>query len=63
MARKDPAAVELGRKGGKVSSEAKAVAARKNGKLGGRPKQRKIVDETLLGIPRSERARLRNGRV
>ncbi|MDY6782112.1 MAG: DUF2442 domain-containing protein [Cyanobacteriota bacterium] len=31
---------ELGRKGGRVSSEAKAIAARKNGKKGGRPKKK-----------------------
>lgn len=29
---------DLGRKGGKVSSEQKAAAARENGKAGGRPK-------------------------
>jgi hypothetical protein len=36
--RKNPAAVALGRKGGHVTSRAKAAAARANGKLGGRPK-------------------------
>ena len=35
--RKDPAAVALGRRGGKARSAAKAKAARKNAKLGGRP--------------------------
>lgn len=35
------AARELGRLGGLARSEAKARAARSNGKLGGRPKQRK----------------------
>lgn len=43
MARKNPHAVALGRKGGKVGgkarTEAKAQAARANGKLGGRPTQ------------------------
>jgi hypothetical protein len=39
MTRKNPAAVALGRKGGRVSSEAKAEAARANGKKGGRPKK------------------------
>jgi hypothetical protein len=38
---KNPAAVSLGRRGGKiggkVKSEAKAAAVRENGKLGGRP--------------------------
>jgi hypothetical protein len=38
---KDPAAVDLGRRGGKASSEAKAAAARENGKKGGRPKKEK----------------------
>jgi len=40
---KDPAAVSLGRRGGKVGgkvkSEAKAAAARENGKKGGRPRK------------------------
>lgn len=35
---KHPAAVALGRKGGKATSERKARAARRNGKKGGRPK-------------------------
>jgi hypothetical protein len=30
---------EIGRKGGSVTSKAKAAAARKNGKRGGRPKK------------------------
>ena len=42
MIRKNPHAVALGRKGGKAgkgkTSEAKATAARENGKRGGRPK-------------------------
>lgn len=33
-------AVELGRLGGSVKSEAKAKAARENGKKGGRPKKK-----------------------
>jgi hypothetical protein len=38
---KNPAAVSLGRRGGQVTSAAKAAAARKNGQRGGRPlKQR-----------------------
>lgn len=35
---KNPHAVALGRKGGKVSSKAKTAAARRNAKKGGRPK-------------------------
>jgi hypothetical protein len=34
---KDPSAVELGRKGGAVTSPTKAEASRQNGKKGGRP--------------------------
>lgn len=34
---KNKAAQQLGRLGGKVTSEAKAAAVRENGKLGGRP--------------------------
>jgi hypothetical protein len=34
-------AAQIGKLGGKASSEAKAAAARKNGKLGGRPKKLK----------------------
>jgi general stress protein YciG len=45
MPRKNPHAVALGRKGGKiggrVKSDAKAAAARENGKRGGRPKLRR----------------------
>lgn len=36
-------AAEIGKIGGKASTEAKATAARENGKLGGRPKQTKIL--------------------
>ena len=46
MTRKNPAAVALGklggRKGGKSKSEAKAAAARANGAKGGRPKKPKL---------------------
>lgn len=45
MIRKNPHAVALGRTGGLagkgITSEAKAIAARANGKLGGRPKKTK----------------------
>ncbi len=37
MSRKNPAAVALGRKGGKATSDAKAAAAKVNGAKGGRP--------------------------
>lgn len=36
MPRKNPAAVALGRLGGRVKSEKKAVAVRRNGRKGGR---------------------------
>ena len=39
--RKNPAAVALGRKGGKSTSDAKANAARANGAKGGRPKKKR----------------------
>lgn len=39
---KNKAAQSLGRLGGKATSEAKAEAARKNGKKGGRPKKPKL---------------------
>lgn len=38
--KKNKAAQALGAKGGAVKSEAKTEAARKNGKLGGRPKKK-----------------------
>lgn len=45
MPRKNPHAVALGRKGGLagkgVTSEAKAAAARENGKKGGRPPKKR----------------------
>ncbi len=40
MTRKNPAAIALGKLGGKVKSAAKAKAARLNGRKGGRPKVR-----------------------
>lgn len=40
MARKNPAAVALGKLGGRSTSQAKSEASRKNGKKGGRPKKR-----------------------
>lgn len=42
----DPHAVALGRKGGSVKSEAKADAARANGKKGGRPKKENHEDHS-----------------
>ena len=38
MPRKNPHAVALGRRGGKVTSQAKTRAAQQNGKRGGRPR-------------------------
>ena len=38
---KHPAAVALGRLGGRVKSEKKTQACRENGKKGGRPKKQK----------------------
>jgi hypothetical protein len=39
MPTKNRHAVALGRRGGKVSSAAKAIAARANGQKGGRPRK------------------------
>lgn len=47
MSAKNPAAVALGRLGGKATSDAKAAAARANAKKGGWPK----------GKPRKRKAR------
>jgi hypothetical protein len=41
VSKKHPAAVALGKLGGRVRSEAKAKAARENAKKGGWPKGRK----------------------
>ena len=41
MSAKNPAAVTLGRLGGKAKTPAKSVAARLNGTKGGRPKKGK----------------------
>ena len=40
-------AAELGRRGGKAASTAKTTAARKNGKLGGRPRKVKTEDRVV----------------
>jgi len=40
---KNPAAVALGRLGGRVKSDRKAAAARLNGKRGGRPKKQQAT--------------------
>jgi hypothetical protein len=39
MSAKNPAAVTLGRLGGKAKTPVKATASRENGKKGGRPKK------------------------
>jgi hypothetical protein len=41
--KKNPAAVALGRRGGKVTSQAKAETARANGRKGGRPPKKKAA--------------------
>jgi len=38
----DKSAQKLGKRGGKVKTDAKAKAARENGKKGGRPRKKKI---------------------
>lgn len=42
---KNPAAVALGRLGGRVRSPRKTEANRRNGKLGGRPKKAQPVEQ------------------
>jgi len=45
----DSPAATLGRKGGSVKSERKAAAARENGKKGGRPRKKEVLnDETRV---------------
>ena len=39
MSAKNPAAVTMGRLGGKAKTPAKAAASRENGKKGGRPRK------------------------
>jgi hypothetical protein len=48
MPRKNPHAVALGRRGGKVSSPAKTAAVRKNAKLGGRPTRFQPGDRVVV---------------
>jgi hypothetical protein len=45
MSVKNPHAVALGRKGGKVRSAAKAQAVRENGKKGGRPRKQRVASD------------------
>lgn len=47
---KNRAAVSLGRRGGRVKSEAKTAAARENGKKGGRPRLTDRMHEALRWI-------------
>ena len=42
---KNPAAVALGRLGGRVKSDRKAEAARLNGKRGGRPRKQQAIPQ------------------
>jgi len=46
----NPAAQQLGRLGGMARSEAKARAARANGKLGGRPRKRRKRSRHNKGV-------------
>jgi len=52
-ARKNPAAVSLGRRGGRAKTAAKAEAARRNGRLGGRPsatRKMRLPDGTTVSM-------------
>jgi len=60
---KNPAAVALGALGGKVKSQAKAAACRRNGRLGGRPKKRvgaiaQPASAERGDVPRAEERRI-----
>lgn len=48
MAKKNRAAVTLGRRGGKAKSERKSEAARQNGRRGGRPKKTESSVEAVM---------------
>ena len=64
MKRKNKAAVELGRLGGKVSGGRKAEAARANGRRGGRPLYTTTYpdkhghDHAAIQVPREEVTRI-----
>lgn len=60
MSKKNPAAVALGRRGGKATSDAKAAAVRENGKKGGRPKSRLLPSQrNTIAIERKVRSAAR----
>jgi hypothetical protein len=46
---KNPAAQQLGRLGGLAKSAAKVAAVRENGKLGGRPKTKRVTRRQNVG--------------
>jgi hypothetical protein len=49
--KKNPHAVALGRLGGSVTSKAKKISSRENGKLGGRPPKTVTQPMDHFGIP------------
>jgi len=51
MPRKNPAAVALGRKGGKVTSARKVKAAKRNGRKGGRPHAHAALATKARDVP------------
>jgi hypothetical protein len=55
-------AAQLGAQGGKATSEAKAAAARANGKRGGRPAKKKALGVNKILAERAERAASRKAR-
>ena len=51
MSAKNPAAVTMGRLGGKAKTPAKAAASRENGKKGGRPRKcKRVVIEYIKSV-------------
>ena len=63
VARKHPAAVALGRRGGKAKSPEKAAAARRNAKLGGRKMKFQIGDRVIANDKAPGDYRRRSGTV
>lgn len=54
---RDPALSDAARRMGQSTSDAKTIAARKNGQLGGRPKGMKLSDEVRRKISEGKRKR------
>lgn len=62
-ARKNPAAVALGRKGGQVRSDRKTAAARRNAQKAGRPAKFQPLDRVVIGAKAPANVRNRIGTI